>query len=192
MKKIAFFVLLLVVFGAGFMPATPPPGGTAQEPAAQPISPPAALTQAVHLERAVHKAIFTAPHYGIFDSLSFQMNGIDVILTGQVTLPITREEVFRRVSKLPGVGEVVDAVKVLPLSRSDDALRHRVYRRLFGSAGLYRYALGPDPSIHIIVRNGRVTLEGAVSSEGDRRFAANAARSVFGIAKVTNNLKVEG
>jgi osmotically-inducible protein OsmY len=131
-----------------------------------------------------------APHYGVFDSLSFKLDGNDVTLLGQVLLPVTREEISRRVSKLAGVIKVIDQIKVLPLSPSDDAMRLRVYRSLFGTTDLYRYALSPNPSIHIIVKGGRVTLEGVVSNEGDSRFAYNAARRVNGVFSVANNLKI--
>jgi hyperosmotically inducible protein len=154
----------------------------AQEQAAQP---------AVNLGAEIQNAIVLAPHYGVFDNLSYQLNGNDVILTGQVLLPITKEEIFRRIAKLTGVGKVSNEIKVLPLSHSDDVLRLQIYRRVFGAADLYRYALGPNPSIHIIVNGGHVTLEGVVSNEGDSRYAFMASRKVNGVFSVTNNLTVQ-
>ncbi|MCX6558278.1 MAG: BON domain-containing protein [Candidatus Aminicenantes bacterium] len=153
-----------------------------QEPAVQP---------AITLEAGIRNAIILAPHYGVFDNLSYRLDGSDVTLLGQVLLPITKEEISRRVAKLTGVGKVNDEIKVLPLSRNDDALRLQVYRRVFGAADLYRYALAPNPSIHIIVNGGRVTLEGVVSNEGDSRYAFMAARKVNGVFSVTNNLTVQ-
>jgi hyperosmotically inducible protein len=176
MKKLTFAALLLLVFGAFMLPAQ------TQEQAAQP---------AVALETAIRNAILLAPHYGVFDNLAFKLDGSDVTLLGQVLLPITREEISRRVSKLAGMGKVTDSIEVLPLSPTDDALRLQVYRRLFGTADLYRYALGPNPSIHIIVKGGRVTLEGLVANEGDSRFAYNAARKVSGVFSVTNNQTIQ-
>lgn len=70
-------------------------------------------------------------------------------------------------------------------------IRMQVYRRLFGTSGLYRYALSPNPSIHIIVKGGHVTLEGVVSNDGDGRTALMAARKVNGTFSVSSNLKVE-
>lgn len=139
----------------------------------------------------VREALRLAPHYGVFDSLSFRIDGRNVTLLGQVRQAVTRQEAFQRVSKLAGVGDIVDAIQVLPLSPSDEALRHRVYRAVFSRAGLYRYAMGADPSIHIIVRDGRVTLEGMVSNEGDANFARMAARGVVGVRSVTNRLQTE-
>jgi hyperosmotically inducible protein len=176
MKKLTFLAFLLVVFGAAVLPARP------QEQAVQP---------AVQLETDIRSTIVLAPHYGVFDNLSFKLDGSNVTLLGQVMLPITREEISRRVAKLAGMGKVTDKIEVLPLSKNDDAIRLQVYRRIFGTADLYRYALGPNPSIHIIVKGGRVTLEGVVSNEGDSRFAYNAARKVSGIFSVANSLKIQ-
>jgi hyperosmotically inducible protein len=47
------------------------------------------------------------------------------------------------------------------------------------------------PSIHIIVDNGHVTLEGVVASQADKQIAGMRANSVPGTFGVTNNLQVE-
>ena len=151
----------------------------------------AGLLSAAQLESDVRNAIVQAPLYGVFDNLSFRIDGTDVTLLGQALLPITREEVALRVARVAGVGKVTNKIEVLPLSNSDDALRLQVYRRLFGTSDLYRYALSPNPSIHIIVKGGHVKLEGVVSNEGDSRIAYMAARKVNGTFSVTNNLEVE-
>jgi hyperosmotically inducible periplasmic protein len=46
-------------------------------------------------------------------------------------------------------------------------------------------------SIHIIVKNGDVTLEGVVNNEGDKNLAGLQANGVSGVFSVTNNLRVE-
>ncbi len=174
MKKTFSATLMFLVFGALMLAAQP----QSQE-------------QAGKLEKDIRNAIVMAPHYGVFDNLAFQLDGNDVTLLGQVLLPITRDEISRRLAKLAGIAKVTDKIEVLPLSDSDDVIRMQVYRRLFGTSGLYRYALSPNPSIHIIVKGGHVTLEGVVSNEGDGRTALMAARKVGGTFSVTSNLKVE-
>jgi hyperosmotically inducible protein len=47
------------------------------------------------------------------------------------------------------------------------------------------------PPIHIIVKNGNVTLEGVVSNEGDKNLAGIQANGVSGVFSVTNNLRLE-
>jgi osmotically-inducible protein OsmY len=53
------------------------------------------------------------------------------------------------------------------------------------------YALGANPSIHIIVDNGAVTLKGVVSNAMDKQLAGIAANGVFGVFRVENELQVE-
>jgi hyperosmotically inducible protein len=56
---------------------------------------------------------------------------------------------------------------------------------------LSRYALGAVPPVHIIVKNGNVTLEGVVANQMDKQIAYMRANSVPGVFSVTNNLRVE-
>jgi len=51
--------------------------------------------------------------------------------------------------------------------------------------------MGTNPSIHIIVKNGHVTLEGVVSTIGDSRLANITANGVPGVFSVTNHLRIE-
>jgi hyperosmotically inducible protein len=140
----------------------------------------------------IRKSLVMIPTYGVFDNLAYKVEGDTVTLYGQVVRPITRKEAERRVAKIEGVERVVNNIEVLPLSSFDDSIRARVYRSVFRTASLYRYALGANPSIHIIVNRGRVTLEGVVANRGDAQFAYVAANSVPGVFSVTNNLRVEG
>ncbi|MCA1616190.1 MAG: BON domain-containing protein [Acidobacteria bacterium] len=144
------------------------------------------------ITKSVRKALVTLPFYGVFDNLTYRVDGDTVTLYGHVVRPSTREDAERRVSKLDGVARVVNQIEVLPLSSFDDSIRARAYRTVFGTAGLYRYAMGANPSLHIVVNRGQLTLEGVVGSEADSRFAYIAARQVPGVFSVTNNLRVEG
>jgi hyperosmotically inducible protein len=141
--------------------------------------------------RQVRKELVTLPYYGVFDNLAFEIKGKTVTLHGQVLRPTTRKDAERRVAKIEGVERVINKIEVLPLSGFDDSIRLRTYRAVFKTGGLYRYALGANPSIHIIVKGGNVTLEGVVSSEMDSRLAYLAASGVPGAFSVINNLRVE-
>jgi hyperosmotically inducible periplasmic protein len=79
---------------------------------------------------------------------------------------------------------------VLPTSPMDDRLRVRLYHAIYGYPSLEKYALGVQKPIRIIVRNGKVTLEGVVDNEGDKNIANIRANSVSGVFSVTNNLQV--
>jgi hyperosmotically inducible periplasmic protein len=91
-----------------------------------------------------------------------------------------------------GVTRVVNDIEVLPLSSLDDQIRARTYRAIFGYAPLQRYSLGVMPSIHIIVKNGNVTLEGVVDSQGDKDLANIRANAVPNVFSVSNELQVNG
>ncbi len=151
-----------------------------------------AVVVARRIDEQVRKELVTLPYYGVFDNLAFKREGGTVTLYGQVVRPTTRSSAENRVRKLEGVERVINNIEVLPLSTFDDDIRVRTYRTVFGTGSLYRYALGANPSVHIIVNRGRVTLEGVVGNKGDSRLAYIAARGVPGVFEVTNNLRVEG
>lgn len=138
----------------------------------------------------VHKELVTLPYYGVFDNLEYKVDGETVTLFGQVRNPTTRRDAERRVARIEGVDRVINRIEVLPLSSLDDSIRARTYRAVFRSGGLYRYAMGANPSLHIVVKNGHVTLEGVVSRQMDSQLAYMAARGVSGVFSVTNNLRV--
>jgi len=139
----------------------------------------------------IRKELAKLPYYGVFDNLGFELKGNTVILYGQVVRPSTKKDAERRVAKIEGVERVINRIEVLPLSSFDDSIRRRVYRAVFGTSSLYRYGLGANPSIHIVVNRGHVTLEGVVSNKMDSQLAYMAANGVPGVFSVTNNLRVE-
>jgi hyperosmotically inducible protein len=138
----------------------------------------------------VRKELVTLPYYGVFDNLAYKVEGSTVMLFGQVRNPSTRHDAERRIARIEGVDRVVNNIEVLPVSGFDDSIRVRTYRAVFRSGSLYRYSLGANPSIHIVVKNGRVTLEGVVSSKMDSQLAYMAANGVPGVFSVTNNLRI--
>ena len=144
------------------------------------------------LRDAVRHELVMLPYYSVFDDFEFSIdnNGV-VTLLGEVTRPILKSDAENVVKRIPGVTGVVNNVKVLPLSPFDNRIRAATYRSIFGFGGLYRYAMGTNPSIHIIVENGHVTLKGVVANEGDKNIAYIRANGVPGVFSVTNKLLVE-
>ncbi len=144
------------------------------------------------LMKKVRKELVTLPYYGVFDNLEYSVEGGTVTLYGQVVQPTTRGDAERRVARLKGVERVVNRIEVLPLSGFDDGIRRQTYRALFGmNSPLFRYGRGVNPSIHIVVNRGHVTLEGVVSTEADANLARMRVLGVPGVFSVTNNLQVE-
>ena len=143
------------------------------------------------MERQIRKEILTLPYYGVFDAIGYSANGDTITLEGYVVRPTTKSDAEAAVKDVEGVKNVVNNIKVLPLSSLDDQIRVRIYNALSNTGSLYRYLLGTNPAIRIIVDNGNVSLEGIVGNEGDKNLAGIAAREIFGVFGVKNNLQVE-
>jgi hyperosmotically inducible protein len=140
----------------------------------------------------VRHELVMLPYYSVFDDLEFKVDNGTVTLLGDVTRPVLKSDAGNVVKRLPGVTNVVNDIKVLPLSPFDNRIRVATYRSVFGYAGLYRYAMGTNPSIRIIVDNGHVTLKGVVANQGDKNLAYIRANGVPGVFSVTNDLVVAG
>ena len=142
--------------------------------------------------REVRHELVMLPYYGVFDNLAYRVDGSTVTLLGQVTRPTLKSDAENVVKQIEGVTQVNNQIQVLPLSSMDDRIRLATYRAIYSQPGLDRYALQAVPPIHIIVDNGKVTLEGVVNSQADKDRANIQANSVAGVFSVTNNLRVEG
>jgi hyperosmotically inducible protein len=143
-----------------------------------------------NLVKEVRHQLLLLPYYSVFDSLLYKVDGDKVTLLGQVVRPTLKSDAERAVKDIEGVSSVDNQIQVLPTSPMDDQLRRAVYRALYGDTALSRYGMSALPSIHIIVNNGHVTLEGVVDSEGDKNLANIRANGVPNVFSVTNNLTV--
>ena len=142
------------------------------------------------LSKEVRHQLVMLPWYSVFDNLAYQVEGDKVILSGQVTRPTLKSDAEAAVKSIERVASVVNKIEVLPLSPMDDQLRRAVFRAIYGENGLSRYAVQAVPSIHIIVKNGNVTLEGVVDNESDKNLANLRANQVPNVFSVKNNLRV--
>jgi hyperosmotically inducible periplasmic protein len=89
------------------------------------------------------------------------------------------------------VEQVNNEIEILPTSFNDDRIRRQVARAVFKQPRLFEYATQPVPPIHIIVKNGHVSLEGIVRNQGDKDVAGIQANGVPGVFSVENDLQVE-
>ncbi|MDQ6664098.1 MAG: BON domain-containing protein [Acidobacteriota bacterium] len=144
------------------------------------------------LIREVRHELVMLPYYNVFDNLSFRVDGSSVTLMGQVTRPTLKSDAGNVVKRIEGVTQVNNEIEVLPLSPNDDQIRRAVYRSIYGNSALStRYGFQAVPSIHIIVKNGNVTLAGVVANTGDKTIADIQAKGVPGVFSVTDNLMIE-
>lgn len=145
------------------------------------------------IAREVRHQLVMLPYYGVFDDLAFFVQGSTVTLVGQVTRPTLKSDAQNVAKRVEGVTEVINNIEVLPPSPMDDQIRMAEYRTIYGDPALStRYGFRALPSIHIIVKNGRVTLEGVVASESDKSLVNIRANGVGNVFSVTNNLQLEG
>ena len=121
----------------------------------------------------------------------FSVEGDTVTLQGQVIRPTLKSDAEGIVKQIEGVRKVKNEIEVLPLSPDDDRIRIAEYRAIYSQPVLNRYALRALPPIHIIVKNGNLTLEGSVATEEDKNIADIQANGVPGDFHVTNRLRIE-
>lgn len=167
----------------------------------------------VNMARTIQREILTLPEYGVFDSLRFSFKGDTVILRGYASRPILKSSAEKVTRKVEGVANVDNQIEVLPLSPADDSVRLRAYVAIYGHPTLSRFnpnrgtplfmsrmqamtgiTNNPPPGnhpVHIIVKNGNITLEGVLPTTGDRTIAELQANGVQGAFSVTNNIEVE-
>src|SRR5713101_2371367 len=158
--------------------------------AAQPPQQGASQKAVERIQKEVRHELLMLPYLGVFDNLAYKVEGYNVTLIGQVTRPNLKSDAENVVKRIEGVEKVDNQIEVLPVSPMDDRLRLRLYRAIYGYGPMQKYALGVQKPIRIIVKNGHVTLEGVVDSEGDKNLAGIRANGVSGIFSVTNNLAV--
>ena len=127
-----------------------------------------------------------------FDNINIGVHNGVVTLSGTVYGPYDKDSAISLVENTPGVKDVVDDLKVAPVSPMDDQLRLRLARVIYGDPALQKYALDPAKPIRITVVNGNVMLSGVVDNKMDKDIAGIRANSVPGVFKVVNNLQVAG
>lgn len=140
--------------------------------------------------KEVRHELLMLPYFGVFDYIAFKVEGFTVTLLGEVARPSLKSDAENAVKHIEGVEKVDNQIEVLPPSPMDDGLRRRLFRAIYGYPSLEKYAMGVQKPIRIIVKNGRVALEGVVDNDADKNVAGLRANGVPGIFSVTNNLQV--
>jgi hyperosmotically inducible protein len=191
--KIASSLVLLLAYGAPLAfsqnnPSTPTTMPTTDTKQERPLSP----QGRDRIVREVHHELVLLPYYGVFDNLAYQVSDDGTVtLIGQVARPTLKSDAENSVKRIEGVERIVNNIEVLPTSPNDDRIRRDTYRAIYGNEVLSQYSLRAVPPIHIIVKNGNVTLTGVVARQMDKQLAETQAKSVPGAFSVTDNLQVE-
>ena len=174
----------------------------------------------LRIAKEVQKKLANLSNYSVFDWITFGFRGKTLVLKGYASQPVLKKDAENAVKRIQGIESVDNQIEVLPLSPNDDRIRAAVYNRIYTQASLRKYnanqgtigqALGPggrspaamaggitnNPpigfhAIHIIVKNGNVTLYGVVNNDGDKAIAGMQANSAPGAFSVDNDLIVQG
>ena len=180
-------IVFAVLLAATLLPSA---SAQNQSPAAQ--APGLGQAGIERITKEVRHELLLLPYYGVFDNLQYRVapDGT-VTLIGQVARPTLKSDAQNAVKHIEGVERVDNQIEVLPTSPMDDQIRIATYRAIYGNASLNTYALRAVPPIHIIVKNGHVTLEGVVARQMDKQIAEQQAKSVPNVFSVTDNLRVE-
>jgi hyperosmotically inducible periplasmic protein len=187
----------------------------AQEPAPGPTW---SQQDGLRIVQEVQKKLSRLPNLGVFDWLTFGIRGKQIVLKGYASRPVLKSDAENAVKGIQGIDSVDNQIEVLPNSPNDDRIRAAVYNRLYTQATLRKYnanqgsigrAIGPGAgialaaggitntppigyhAIHIIVKNGNVTLYGAVLNQMDSSIAEIQANSTPGVFSVDNDLIVQ-
>ncbi|HEV2305702.1 MAG TPA: BON domain-containing protein [Candidatus Acidoferrales bacterium] len=142
------------------------------------------------LHQEVRHQLLLLPWYTVFDELGYSINGYTVTLTGEVVNPSLKSDAGNAVKHIEGVEKVINNIEVLPPSSMDDQIRREEYRKIYSAPSLFHYGVGNLQSIHIIVKNGHVTLVGYVDNQSDKNVAGIQANAVPGVFSVKNDLLV--
>jgi hyperosmotically inducible periplasmic protein len=205
----------LPVLAAALIVSLAAPSSIAQNPA-----PTWSQEDGLRVAQEVQKKLAGLANYSVFDWITFGFHGKTVVLRGYASRPILKSDASNALKGIPGIDSVDNQIEVLPLSNNDDRIRAAVYNRIYTQATLRKYnanqgslaqAMGPggrsfgllaggitnNPpigfhAIHIIVKNGNVTLYGVVNNQMDSSIAGMQANSAPGAFSVDNDLIVQG
>jgi hypothetical protein len=137
------------------------------------------------------KDILTYPWFTVFDWVTLEIQGDRLIVIGQVTQPFKKQDMGNFLAHDKGVAELENNLEVLPVSEYDDSLRFAIARAIYNDPFFIHYRDQALPPIHIVVKNGNVTLEGVVASQLDRAKAEADARLAATFFNFTDNLQIE-
>lgn len=125
-----------------------------------------------------------------FDFFALSVKDGVVTVEGQDRTGVGRDEALADIASMPGVKDVINNIKLEPVSSFDDGLRIRAARAIYADPVLSKYAMDPARPIRIIVDNGHVTLYGTVQSQMDKQVAGIRANQLSGAFSVENRLQV--
>lgn len=179
LKKVGIAIAAVALLGGvsalGFGSPLPRHSGTATED---------------QLSQEVYRQLMDLPFFTVFDNLQYRINGTEVTLYGQTANVTLMIDARKLIASIPGITKVDTEIELLPQSQFDQRIRRAEFRAIYGTPSLQKYGEGDYPSIHIIVKNGHVTLVGTVDNKLDKQIAGTQALQVRDVFSVENDLIV--
>lgn len=140
------------------------------------------LERKLHYDRMGYDNLFNFVSVSVKDGVA--------TLDGETYNEVGRDSALALANSMPGVKDVVDNIRVSPVSGFDDRIRISTLRAIYRDPVLGRYASDPAKPIRIVVDNGKLSLYGTVATAMDKQIAGMRANQVFGVFSVRNNLEV--
>jgi osmotically-inducible protein OsmY len=147
------------------------------------------IAAADNLAREVRHELLLVRGYTAFDWITYRIDSNKVTLLGAVVRADLKRDAENAVKSIEGVGSVQNNIEVLPASGTDDLIRHGILQSI--DQQMFAYLSQLVKQIHVIVKNGNVTLEGEVSSQADKDKISVLAKQVQQVRGVTNNLVIQ-
>jgi osmotically-inducible protein OsmY len=129
------------------------------------------------------------PYVTVYDFISFNLVGNEVILTGWTVRATNRDEAYSRTKSVEGVETIVNNIEVLPLGAADNQIRAGARTNLQRMLSRYFWTNGSD--IKIVVKNGNIILLGTVATKEDSDIANIQCKTVPFAFHVFNLLRVD-
>jgi osmotically-inducible protein OsmY len=142
------------------------------------------------LRADVEKAVLRWDRYGPFDAVGIEVRDGVVSLGGWVEDPWKRNQIEERLTRVDGIRDVINNLRLQGFSQNDVALRSQVFTRIYTDPLFERFANRLDPPVRVYVDRGRVTLVGLVGSRLEQITVGHIARQTLAFS-VTNLVEVE-
>ncbi len=139
----------------------------------------------------LHREIVAYAHCTVFDAVAYQVNDGRVSLSGVVTDPSKKKAMEDLARSIRGVTAVNDNIQALSNSPVDNRIRSEVAQAIYGNPVFDHYASEQQQPVRILVDHGRVTLQGVVQSDLEKKVAGlNAGTAGLRNGPVVNDLEV--
>lgn len=125
-------------------------------------------------------------HYTIYDLVHISVNDGAVFLSGHALDARAADAIDTTVSKVRGVAVINNDIETTPMSQSDENLQSVLVFTINRALTPY---INANPSVHVMVTDGHVSLSGYVDGVEAQGAVEKAVMSTEGVLSVDNGLR---